>query len=131
MGMTLTETIMPEPRAGTLRHHTRSLSPTLDRKAGRTRPRSKVESDRWGAVEKSSSGDIAFSGKAAFARTPDLPRRKHPPLVRGQEKAKPPLPGGGASPFYTPLTGAVEKAPRCGKTTVLEALEVCGGKAVS
>ena len=27
-----------------------------------------------------------------------------PPLTGGQEKAKPPLPGGGASPFYTPLT---------------------------
>ncbi len=28
----------------------------------------------------------------------------YPPLSGGQEKAKPPLPGGGASPFYTPLT---------------------------
>ncbi len=28
----------------------------------------------------------------------------YPPLSGGQEKAKPPQPGGGASPFYTPLT---------------------------
>ena len=28
----------------------------------------------------------------------------YPPLSGGQEKAKPPLPGGGALPFYTPLT---------------------------
>ena len=28
----------------------------------------------------------------------------YPPLSGGQEKAKPPQPGGGESPFYTPLT---------------------------
>ena len=39
-----------------------------------------------GLLKKSSSGDFAFSGQAASARTPRPPHRKHPPLpplVRG------------------------------------------------
>ena len=59
-----------------------------------------------GLLKKSSSGDIAFSGKAAFVRSPDLPLRKHPPLpslVRGVKKAMRSRRAEGALLFLAPL----------------------------
>ena len=46
----------------------------------------------------------AFSGSKGGKLLDWKTNPPYPPLSGGQEKAKTPLPGGGASPFYTPLS---------------------------
>ena len=62
---------------------------------------------RSGSCLRYAASPLLRMRRRGFFQQPHKGNPPYPPLSGGQEKAKPPLSGGGASPFYTPLTRGV------------------------